>query len=74
MENRGLHMGHIATIQVNPEKSKHLETANAKVFGHLVDFVHLRTETYSDDSRNPSVVCSLLAAANCWSGTRHHCL
>ncbi|KAI8917895.1 hypothetical protein DFJ77DRAFT_509402 [Powellomyces hirtus] len=55
MKEQGLEMGHIATIQTNPEKSKHLETANARVFEYLVDFVHLRTETYNDDSRNPDV-------------------
>ena len=27
-----LGMGHISTIAVNPEKSKHLETATAKLF------------------------------------------
>ncbi|KAJ3011415.1 CCA tRNA nucleotidyltransferase, mitochondrial, partial [Thoreauomyces humboldtii] len=58
MKAQGFAMGHIATIQVNPEKSKHLETANARVFDYLVDFVHLRTETYNDDSRNPEVVGS----------------
>ncbi|KAJ3300389.1 hypothetical protein HK104_001353 [Borealophlyctis nickersoniae] len=51
----GMPMGTIATIQVNPEKSKHLETATAKVNGAAVDFVHLRTETYNKDSRNPTV-------------------
>eukprot|EP00842_Homolaphlyctis_polyrhiza_P007068 jgi/Hompol1/950/HPOL_004341-RA len=48
-------MGSIATIQVNPDKSKHLETATARLFGLDIDFVHLRTETYDDDSRNPIV-------------------
>ncbi|KAJ3190086.1 CCA tRNA nucleotidyltransferase, mitochondrial [Gaertneriomyces sp. JEL0708] len=55
MEKHHLPMGHVTTIQINPEKSKHLETANAKVFGYLVDFVHLRTETYLEDTRNPQV-------------------
>ncbi|KAJ3155721.1 CCA tRNA nucleotidyltransferase, mitochondrial [Geranomyces michiganensis] len=53
MKKKGLEELRVATIQVNPEKSKHLETANARVFGYLVDFVNLRTETYSDDSRIP---------------------
>ncbi|KAJ3032535.1 CCA tRNA nucleotidyltransferase, mitochondrial, partial [Rhizophlyctis rosea] len=48
-------MSSIATIQVNPEKSKHLETATAKVMGLMIDFVHLRTEKYGTDSRNPVV-------------------
>ncbi|KAJ3043794.1 CCA tRNA nucleotidyltransferase, mitochondrial [Rhizophlyctis rosea] len=54
-EDSDLAMGSIATIQVNPEKSKHLETATAKVMGLMIDFVHLRTETYGADSRNPVV-------------------
>ncbi|KAL2915516.1 CCA tRNA nucleotidyltransferase, mitochondrial [Polyrhizophydium stewartii] len=55
METVGLEMGSIATIQVNPDKSKHLETATARVFGLDVDFVHLRTEVYDESSRNPTV-------------------
>ncbi|KAI8818714.1 uncharacterized protein EV422DRAFT_601471 [Fimicolochytrium jonesii] len=55
MQEQGLQMGHIAAIMSNPDKSKHLETANARVFNYLVDFVHLRTETYNEDSRNPEV-------------------
>ncbi|KAH6587723.1 hypothetical protein BASA50_011327 [Batrachochytrium salamandrivorans] len=51
----GLTMSAVATIQVNPDKSKHLETATARVFGHDIDFVHLRTEIYDGDSRNPIV-------------------
>jgi tRNA nucleotidyltransferase (CCA-adding enzyme) len=42
-------------IPANPEKSKHLETATTKVFGFDVDFVNLRKETYSEDSRNPQM-------------------
>ncbi|KAJ3170632.1 CCA tRNA nucleotidyltransferase, mitochondrial [Geranomyces variabilis] len=55
MKAKGLDELRVATIQVNPEKSKHLETANARVLGYLVDFVNLRTETYSNDSRIPHV-------------------
>lgn len=55
MVSQGHHMGTIATIQVNPEKSKHLETATGKVLDHDLDFVHLRTEIYEDHSRNPIV-------------------
>ena len=42
-------------IAANPEKSKHLETATTKIFGFDVDFVNLRKETYSEDSRNPQM-------------------
>ncbi|KAI8618741.1 tRNA nucleotidyltransferase, partial [Chytriomyces sp. MP71] len=48
-------VGSIAKIDSNPEKSKHLETATAKVFGQMVDFVNLRTETYREDSRIPQM-------------------
>ena len=48
-------LGHLAKIEANPEKSKHLETATTKVLGFDVDLVNLRKETYTDDSRNPTV-------------------
>ncbi|KAJ3234307.1 CCA tRNA nucleotidyltransferase, mitochondrial [Chytriomyces hyalinus] len=48
-------LGSIAKIDSNPEKSKHLETATAKVFGQMIDFVNLRTETYQEDSRIPQM-------------------
>lgn len=48
-------MSNVSKIQVNPEKSKHLETATARVFGLDVDFVNLRAEVYQSDSRNPTV-------------------
>ncbi|KAJ3120961.1 CCA tRNA nucleotidyltransferase, mitochondrial [Physocladia obscura] len=43
----------VAKIDSNPGKSKHLETATTKLYGQLIDFVNLRTETYNDDSRVP---------------------
>jgi tRNA nucleotidyltransferase (CCA-adding enzyme) len=45
----------IHQIAANPEKSKHLATATTNIFGFDVDFVNLRKETYSADSRNPQV-------------------
>lgn len=48
-------IGNLHTIGKNPEKSKNLETATVKLFGLDVDFVNLRTETYTEDSRNPQV-------------------
>ncbi|EKD21680.1 poly A polymerase head domain-containing protein [Drepanopeziza brunnea f. sp. 'multigermtubi' MB_m1] len=48
-------LGNLHKILANPEKSKHLETATTKIFGFDVDFVNLRKETYSDDSRNPQM-------------------
>ncbi|RUS26767.1 hypothetical protein BC938DRAFT_484135, partial [Jimgerdemannia flammicorona] len=46
----------IAKIDSNPEKSKHLETATTKVLGLEVDFVNLRSEVYSEDSRIPTEI------------------
>ncbi|APA12836.1 hypothetical protein sscle_10g076060 [Sclerotinia sclerotiorum 1980 UF-70] len=42
-------------IAANPEKSKHLETATTNIFQFDVDFVNLRKETYTEDSRNPQM-------------------
>ncbi|KAL9072967.1 MAG: hypothetical protein Q9161_003189 [Pseudevernia consocians] len=48
-------LGRLAKIEANPEKSKHLETATTKVLGFDIDLVNLRKETYTDDSRNPTM-------------------
>ncbi|KAH8808776.1 tRNA nucleotidyltransferase-like protein [Xylogone sp. PMI_703] len=48
-------IGNLHKIAANPEKSKHLETVTTKIFGFDVDFVNLRKETYSEDSRNPQM-------------------
>jgi tRNA nucleotidyltransferase (CCA-adding enzyme) len=55
MQSNGFHMSQVSKIQMNPEKSKHLETATARVLGQDVDFVNLRSETYHEHSRNPQV-------------------
>lgn len=47
---KGLHK-----ISSNPEKSKHLETGTIEIFGLSVDFVNLRKEIYTDQSRNPQI-------------------
>ncbi|CCI44239.1 unnamed protein product [Albugo candida] len=46
----------IGVIKANPEQSKHLETITMK-FEEIgwVDFVNLRSETYSEDHRIPNV-------------------
>ena len=48
-------LGRLAKIEANPEKSKHLETATTKILDFDVDLVNLRKETYTNDSRNPTV-------------------
>ncbi|KAI3906134.1 hypothetical protein MKW92_021335 [Papaver armeniacum] len=45
----------IGVIESNPEQSKHLETATMRMFGESIDFVNLRCENYSEDSRIPTV-------------------
>ncbi|KAL6189915.1 hypothetical protein ACLB2K_036316 [Fragaria x ananassa] len=46
---------HFAVIQSNPDQSKHLETARMRILNVWVDFVNLRCEEYSDDSRIPTM-------------------
>jgi tRNA nucleotidyltransferase (CCA-adding enzyme) len=48
-------IGALHKIEANPEKSKHLETVNTRIFGLDVDLVNLRKETYSEKSRNPQM-------------------
>ncbi|KAF5617297.1 tRNA nucleotidyltransferase [Fusarium sp. NRRL 25303] len=48
-------IGSLHNVARNPEKSKHLETAMVKMFGLDLDFVNLRKETYTEDSRNPEM-------------------
>mmetsp|Transcript_1309 Transcript_1309/g.1836 ORF Transcript_1309/g.1836 Transcript_1309/m.1836 type:complete len:630 (-) Transcript_1309:312-2201(-) len=56
LETQGRHTKTVAVVQRNPEKSKHLETATMKISGFSLDFVNLRTESYTDDSsRIPSM-------------------
>uniref|UniRef100_A0A2N9EF08 Poly A polymerase head domain-containing protein n=1 Tax=Fagus sylvatica TaxID=28930 RepID=A0A2N9EF08_FAGSY len=44
----------VAVIPCNPEQSKHLETARMRLFDMWIDFVNLRSEEYSDNSRIPT--------------------
>lgn len=48
-------MGRIGKIAANPEQSKSLETATARVLGLSLDFVNLRKETYDPGSRIPTM-------------------
>lgn len=56
LEKKGFETKHIAKITANPDKSKHLETATSRIFDHDVDFVNLRSETYTEHSRVPIIV------------------
>lgn len=53
--SKGLPPLHYHVVQLNPEKSKHLETATMKLGKFDVDFVNLRSESYSEDSRIPAM-------------------
>ncbi|KAL2200634.1 hypothetical protein P885DRAFT_27420 [Corynascus similis CBS 632.67] len=48
-------VGRLHTVPRNPDKSKHLATSTIRLCGLDVDFVNLRRETYTDESRNPTV-------------------
>jgi len=43
----------IGMVMKNPDKSKHLETATMKVGEYWIDFVNLRAEEYTSNSRIP---------------------
>eukprot|EP00547_Thalassionema_nitzschioides_P001569 CAMPEP_0194209746 /NCGR_PEP_ID=MMETSP0156-20130528/7760_1 /TAXON_ID=33649 /ORGANISM="Thalassionema nitzschioides, Strain L26-B" /LENGTH=662 /DNA_ID=CAMNT_0038936961 /DNA_START=341 /DNA_END=2329 /DNA_ORIENTATION=+ len=46
----------VGVVLKNPEKSKHLETATMKVGSFWIDFVNLRAEEYTHDSRIPDLM------------------
>ncbi|KAF5184715.1 Cca trna nucleotidyltransferase protein [Thalictrum thalictroides] len=45
----------IGVIQCNPDQSKHLETARMRLYDIWIDFVNLRSEDYSENSRIPTM-------------------
>lgn len=53
----GKNASSLHTIKKNPEKSKHLETCTTKLYGLDIDFVNLRSEQYTEDSRVPIIEC-----------------
>ena len=55
LAKRGRKMYNVGIISRNPDKSKHLETATMKVGSFWIDFVNLRTESYTEGSRIPSM-------------------
>lgn len=48
-------IGKTYTVDMNVEKSKHLETVAIEINGVKIDFVNLRSETYGADSRIPQM-------------------
>lgn len=49
-------MSSIGVIKSNPENSKNLETATVRVNDYWIDFVNLRSEKYTENSRIPTIV------------------
>ncbi|XP_050214204.1 tRNA nucleotidyltransferase cca2 [Mercurialis annua] len=47
--------GGLCVIPRNPDQSKHLETARMRLFDLWIDFVNLRCEDYTEDSRIPTM-------------------
>jgi tRNA nucleotidyltransferase/poly(A) polymerase len=54
MDEHGIKTNNVSVVEANPDQSKHLATAMLKLYGLPIDFVNLRTETYSD-SRIPTM-------------------
>lgn len=55
MAEHGMDPKGVGIIEANPDQSKHLETATTFIFDLPIDFVNLRTETYANNSRIPTV-------------------
>ncbi|KAK9471463.1 phosphatase [Dipodascopsis tothii] len=51
----GIQPKSIHKIDMNPEKSKHLETTTTKLYESDIDFVNLRSEEYTETSRIPTM-------------------
>lgn len=59
LSSRGITVKDAAKVAMNPEQSKHLETAMVNVLGLDIDLVNLRNEVYAEDSRIPTEVVGL---------------
>lgn len=56
LQHHGRDTVSVGVVLKNPEKSKHLETATMKVGSFWIDFVNLRAEEYTQDSRIPDLM------------------
>lgn len=56
LSERGQETYSVGVVLKNPEKSKHLETATMKVGSFWIDFVNLRAEEYTQESRIPDLM------------------
>eukprot|EP00892_Ulva_mutabilis_P012671 jgi/Ulvmu1/9777/UM056_0017.1 len=52
---QGCEASGMGVIPANPDQSKHLETATLRLHGLSIDMVHLRSETYTEHSRIPTI-------------------
>ena len=55
LTTNGLETHTICHIEANPEQSKNLDTARLRVLGLEIDLVNLRSESYTEDSRIPTI-------------------
>ena len=55
LKNQNIETHSIGQIMANPEKSKNLQTATTKALGFELDFVGLRKEIYTEESRIPVI-------------------
>lgn len=70
LQSQGRQTHKAAVIHSNPEQSKHLETARMKVNDLWIDLVNLRSETYAEGSRIPTMEfgTALQDAERRWGG------
>lgn len=62
---KGIPVAKIAKVERNPDRSKHLETAKSTVLGIELDFVNLRSEEYTENSRIPSQIVRMPYRTRC---------
>jgi hypothetical protein len=55
LKSQGRETRSAAVIHSNPDQSKHLETARMKISDVWIDLVNLRSETYAEESRIPTM-------------------
>jgi tRNA nucleotidyltransferase (CCA-adding enzyme) len=55
LSSQGHRARRVAVVDANPEQSKHLETAITHVLNLSIDFVNLRAETYTEETRIPEI-------------------
>ena len=59
LQSRDIEVSSVHKVDMNAEKSKHLEPGGMTVFGQKIEFVNLRSEEYAADSRIPTIVSAI---------------